>query len=126
MAPIPSNPDETGDRDRDHTNPQYPHSFYGQGTGLVLLLGRVEAKLDSALLWIQRHEEKVSELDKRIDHLERGRAYILGLVLAISVGITAVGAVLNPKDFIQVTPAPPKDYSQSQLQQEDTEDVSGQ
>jgi hypothetical protein len=85
---------------------------YDHKTGLVLLLGRVEAKLDSALLWLQRHEEKVNEIDKRVDNLERNRAYIIGITLAVSVFITSVGLVLDPKDFLRVVPMPPNSYSE--------------
>lgn len=99
---------------------------YDTKTGLVLLLGRVEAKLDSALLWLQRHEEKVNELDKRVDALERNRAYIIGIVLAISVGITSVGAVLNPQDFVKITPATLPDRQGSSKPHQETPNVTEQ
>lgn len=92
------------DQIMDHLHQMGDRRSAGPDPYMALLMGRVESKLDAALTTLVRHETQLDQIEDRMDSLERHRAYTLGLVLAISVGITAIGALVDPKDFISIKP----------------------
>ena len=73
---------------------------------MALLMGRVESKLDAALGTLVRHEDKLTNLEGRMDAMERHRSYTIGLALAVSVAVGSIGVFMDPKDFITIKPAP--------------------
>jgi hypothetical protein len=58
---------------------------------LLIMLGRLDGKLDTALNQMRRAEEHHEELDARVDRLERWKSTVLGL--AVGVGALSGGVV---------------------------------
>ncbi|WP_209316499.1 hypothetical protein [Haematospirillum jordaniae] len=54
---------------------------------MLLLLGRIDGKLDSVLSNLARHETELTALDERVTKLERGLAWFHG-VYAVASAIT--------------------------------------
>ena len=59
---------------------------------VMLLLGRIDGKLDSALSRIDQHDNTLEKHDERITKLETGKALAMGVAAAVS---TAVGLALQ-------------------------------
>lgn len=59
---------------------------------VMLLLGRIDGKLDSALSRIDQHDDTLEKHDERITKLETGKAWAMGVAAAVS---TAVGLALQ-------------------------------
>lgn len=54
---------------------------------IILLLGRIDGKLDSALSRIDQHDDTLEKHDVRITKLETGKAWVLGYAVAVSGAI---------------------------------------
>lgn len=54
---------------------------------LYRILGRLEGKLDAALATQARHESEIRKIVERITHLEKGRAFLVGIATIISFSI---------------------------------------
>ena len=53
---------------------------------ILLLLGRIDGKLDAAITQGQANSERIDAQDKRISALERWRAYLVGIAAASGGG----------------------------------------
>lgn len=53
-------------------------------SNVMLLLGRIDGKLDSALSRIDQHDDTLEKHDERITKLETGKAWVLGYAAAVS------------------------------------------
>lgn len=62
---------------------------------LLLLLGRIDGKMDSVLLRLEHNDKIHDELDKRLTALERWRAYILGMTAILSAIIATLATKLT-------------------------------
>lgn len=56
------------------------------GEQLLLIVGRIEGKLDALSAWTTHHEQEDEKAYERITNLEKWRAYLIG-------GAAAVGAL---------------------------------
>lgn len=56
-------------------------------SNVMLLLGRIDGKLDSALSRIDQHDDTLEKHDVRITKLETGKAWVLGYAAAVSGAI---------------------------------------
>ena len=54
---------------------------------VILLLGRIDGKLDSALSHIDQHDDTLEKYNERITKLETGKAWVLGYAAAVSGAI---------------------------------------
>ena len=50
---------------------------------LLMLVARIDAKLDMALQRQDQQDARIDEVSKRVTHLEKARAWLLGGVAAI-------------------------------------------
>lgn len=66
-------------------NVQAAHTAQESQTSLILLLGRIDGKLDSALSRISSHDVQLNELQKEINLLNRWKSYTIGAITIISV-----------------------------------------
>ncbi|NJL70250.1 MAG: hypothetical protein HC888_00955 [Candidatus Competibacteraceae bacterium] len=62
---------------------------------LLLLLGRIDGKMDSVLLRLEHNDKIHDDLDKRLTSLEKWRAYILGVAAVISALVATFAAKLT-------------------------------
>ena len=51
----------------------------------ILLLGRIDGKLDSALNQIRSHDTRIHDLQKEINALNRWKSYTVGILTMISL-----------------------------------------
>ncbi|WP_025886467.1 hypothetical protein [Asaia prunellae] len=58
---------------------------------LLLLVGRIEGKLDMLLTRDKEQDRKLKDLEERISTIENDRAKVLGIWAAVSLGIGGVG-----------------------------------
>jgi len=63
---------------------------------LIFTLGRIEGKLDSTLTRLDRHEQRVDEIEGRLTALEKGKAYLMGGAAAVAAIITFVKEFFLP------------------------------
>lgn len=70
---------------------------YPDENKILLLLGRLEGKVDSILKTQASYDHKISQLDRRMNHLERIQAYwaggaaLLGIITGIGIQICFKG-----------------------------------
>lgn len=62
---------------------------------LLMFFGRMEAKLDGALQWMQRHEDSATEWEKRIVLLERSSARMAGIAIGASIVISTLSSFIS-------------------------------
>lgn len=62
-------------------------TYETNNSNVVLLLGRIDGKLDSALSRIDQHEDTLEKYNERITKLETGKAWMLGYAAAVSGAI---------------------------------------
>lgn len=62
-------------------------SYDTNNSNVMLLLGRIDGKLDSALSRINQHDDTLEKHDVRITKLETGKAWVLGYAAAVSGAI---------------------------------------
>ncbi|WP_142850674.1 hypothetical protein [Telmatospirillum sp. J64-1] len=53
---------------------------------LLILLGRIDGKLDAALQRQEVHEQNLKEVEARVSRLERNKAYLMGAAAAVGAG----------------------------------------
>lgn len=51
----------------------------------ILLLGRIDGKLDSVLNRINNHDDRIHDLQKEINSLNRWKSYTVGILTMISL-----------------------------------------
>ena len=56
-------------------------------SNVILLLGRIDGKLDCSLSRIDQHDDTLEKHDERITNLETGKAWVLGYAAAVSGAI---------------------------------------
>lgn len=59
-----------------------------QNDQILLMLGEINGKLDSAIARMDRNDQAMSTLEGRVTVLERGRAWIVGAGATLSFFIT--------------------------------------
>ena len=62
-------------------------SYDTNNSNVILLLGRIDGKLDSALSHIDQHDDTLEKYNERITKLETGKAWVLGYAVAVSGAI---------------------------------------
>ena len=62
---------------------------------LLLLLGRIDGKMDSVLLRLEHNDKIHDELDERITSLERWKSYILGVAAVLSALVATFATKLT-------------------------------
>lgn len=66
---------------------------------LLLIVGRIEGKLDALALWAVKHEKDDEEAYAKIAALEKWRAYFIGIAAAVGAltggSITGLAKVLG-------------------------------
>ena len=67
-------------------------SYDNNNNNVILLLGRIDGKLDCSLSRIDQHDDTLEKHDERITNLETGKAWVLGYAVAVS---GAVGLALQ-------------------------------
>jgi hypothetical protein len=55
---------------------------------ILLILGRLEGKVDALVTAVGTHEEHVEKLEARIRSLENSRAWLLGAATIISAAVS--------------------------------------
>ena len=58
---------------------------------MILLLGRIDGKLDAAITRLESHDQRITRLDTDVGSLRNWRAYTVGIATVISLVIAAMG-----------------------------------
>ena len=66
----------------------HPHS---DEHAMILLLGRIDGKLDAAITRLESHDQRITKLDSDVGSLRNWRAYTVGIATVISLVIATVG-----------------------------------
>lgn len=62
---------------------------------LLMFFGRMEAKLDGALQWMQKHEIEATKIKDDIEDLKQKHATAVGIAVGVSFVISTIAGVIS-------------------------------
>ena len=70
--------------------PQDDHAHHDEHA-MILLLGRIDGKLDAAITRLESHDQRITRLDADVGSLRTWRAYTVGIATVISLAVAVLG-----------------------------------